>query len=43
MACGNEIPKGDSYYSYKPIFEKRKAHCIDCKPSIYNGYEPYDV
>ena len=42
VACGKEIAKGESYYSYKPIFEDRKARCIDCKPTIYNDYEPYD-
>ena len=41
--CGNEIPKGDYYYSYKPMFGKRKARCIDHPPRIYNDIELYDI
>jgi hypothetical protein len=41
--CGCEIPKGDRYFSYKPIFGKRKARCIDHPPRIYNDVERYDI
>ena len=40
--CGDEIPKGDRYYSYKPIFGKRKARCLKCPPKIYNDIERFD-
>ena len=40
--CGKEIPKGDRYFSYKPIFGKRKSRCIDCYPKIYNDIERFD-
>lgn len=43
VSCGNEIVKGDLYYSYKPLFENRKRRCINCKPKIYNDYERYDI
>ena len=42
VACGREIPKGDLYYSYKPIGEKRKRRCSKHPPKIYNDYEPFD-
>lgn len=42
VVCGCEIPKGDLYYSYKPIGQKRKSRCIKHPPRIYNDYEPFD-
>ena len=41
--CGCEIPKGDYYYSYKAMFGKRKARCIEHPPKIYNDVELYDI
>lgn len=42
-SCGNEIPKGDMYYSFKAIFSKRKARCLDCPPKIYNDINKEDL
>ena len=44
--CGNEIPKGDLYYEYKPLPGKRywsiwRKRCIDCKPLYYDEAEIY--
>ena len=45
--CGNEIPKGDYYYIYKPYprfkgwFTWRKR-CIDCKPIYYDEIFYYE-
>jgi len=41
--CGTEIPKGDYYYSYKPIMSRRKCRCLDHPPKIYNDVERFDT
>ena len=41
--CGCEIPRGDMYFSYKPIFDTRKDRCIQHPPKIYNDYERFDI
>lgn len=41
--CGCEIPPNELYYSYKPMFSKRRARCWAHPPKIYNDYERFDI
>lgn len=47
--CLNEIPKGDSYYRYKPYPDSNKRiwygwrkRCIECKPISYMEVKLYE-
>lgn len=45
--CGCEIPKGDYYWSWKPLPSRRywfawRKRCIDCEPRYYDEVNYYE-
>ena len=45
--CGNEIPKGDYYWSWKPLPTSKywyawRYRCLECKPRYYDEHLYYE-